>query len=194
MALVWAIVTTAIIAALVAAVAPTLTQLVDTTRVNTTADVLHAITVGVDSFNKTAKRGGPAFTTPNTLYLLDTVVVNGQPAGCTTQNYNGTAATNWLANGPYLSFYFPPTGLQTPLGVVNNAPSRSAGSIGTRRTSQSDSFFVQMQTVDVQLARMLDLTVDGTIGSTADTVQYSAPAADSTVTLSWWVPLFHTGC
>lgn len=193
-ALIWAVVTVAIIAALVAAAAPTLTQWVDTTRVTSTADILRDIRIGVDSFNKTAKRGGPAFTTPNTLYLLDTVVVNGAQAGCTTQTYNATAVTNWTNNGPYLSFYFSPDGLETPLGHINNAPSRSSGTIGTLRTSQNDSFFVQMQNVDVQFARMLDLTVDGTINSTHDTVQYSAPAADSTVTVSWWVPLFHTGC
>ena len=190
----WAIVTVAVVAALVAAAVPTLSKMVDTTRVSTTASMLRQITVGVDSFNKTAKRGASAFTTPNRLHLLDTVVVNGQQAGCNSQTYNTTAVTNWTTNGPYLGFYFSPAGLSTPLGEIQDAPSRSAGTIGTLRTSQTDSFFVQIESVDVSLARMLDLSVDGTANAKHDTVQYSTPGADSLVTVSWWVPLFHSGC
>lgn len=194
-ALVWGIVTVAIIAALVGAVAPSLTQWVDTTRVTTTAGYLRSISIGVDSFNKTAKRGGTSFLTPRYLHFLDTVLVVGDSVGCVSnQTVNATAVTNWTTNGPYLSFYFSRYGLDTPLGHISDSTSRTMATLAVRRTSQNDSVFIQIPNVDVGLARMMDLDVDGTANANGDTVRYTTPGADSLVLLSWWVPLFHTGC
>lgn len=195
MALIWAIVTIAILAALVGAAVPTLSQWVDTTRVTSTAETLRDITVAVDSFNKTVKRGASSFITPRYLHLLDTVLVVGDSVGCrSNQTVNTTAQNSWITNGPFLSFYMSPYGLETPLGHLSDSVSRTNSLLASRRTSQTDSFFIQIPNVDVSLARMLDLDVDGTINANGDTVQYTAPGADSLVLLSWWVPLFHSGC
>ncbi len=194
-ALMWSIVTIALIAALVAAVAPTLTQMVDVTRVETTADYLRDISVAVDSFNKTVKRGASSFTTPRYVHLLDTIVVSGDSIGCVSnQTYNNTAVNNWNTNGPFLPFYFSPNGLETPLGHVSDSTSRTMGTLAVRRTSQNDSLFIQIPNVYVGFARMMDLNVDGTADPNADTVRFTAPGADSLVLVSWWVPLFHAGC
>ncbi|HVX40451.1 MAG TPA: hypothetical protein VHB25_12845 [Gemmatimonadaceae bacterium] len=194
-AMLWAIVTVAVIAAIVAAAAPTLTQMVDTTRVTTTAEYLREIAIGVDSFNKNVKRGAPSYTTPRYLHQLDTVVVAGDSIGCrSNQTNNNTAVNNWIKFGPFLTFYFSPNGLSTPLGQVHDSTSRTMGALGQRRTSQNDSVFIQIDSVDVGLARMMDVNVDGTENANADTVRYTAPGADSLVLLSWWVPLFHAGC
>lgn len=192
----WAIVTVAVIAALVAAAVPTLSQWVDTTRVTTTAETLRDIAVGIDSFNNTAKTGPTKYTTPRYLHLLDTIVVNGDSAGCRSNiKYNAASVTGWTTNGPYVSFYISPYGVDTPIGRVGDSTSRSMGAFGSRRTSQTDSVFIQIDSVDVGLARMMDLDVDGTVNANGDTVRFTAPGADSLVLLSWWVPLPHgTSC
>jgi type II secretory pathway pseudopilin PulG len=175
----------AVAAALAAAAAPYLVQINDVARVNETSDLLHAVAAGVDSFNLTAKRGGPAFTTPNRLSQLTTTIVDAQPAGCTTLTYNATAVAGWLSGAPFVAMWMPTNGLWTPLGRLNDAPSRTAATAATARTSTSDPYFIQIAGVDVDLARMLDLAVDGVANSAADTVQYTAPAADGTVLLSF---------
>ena len=51
-----------------------------------------------------------------------------------------------------------------------------------------------MQNVDIKLARLLDALVDGTPNAAADTVFYTAVAADSTTTVSWRVYLLNNAC
>jgi hypothetical protein len=55
----------------------------------------------------------------------------------------------------------------------------------------SDPYFIQIAGVDVKLARLLDVYVDGVPGATTDTVRYDAPTPDSTVLLSYRVRLRH---
>ena len=189
----WALVTVAVIAALVAAAAPSLVTVNDMSMVIATANTLKEVALAVDTFNIYVKNGGPAFTTPHALSLLTTTVVNGQPAGCTAQNYNATAVTAWTTNGTFGSIWMDPGGLWTPLGRLNDLPSRTAATAATARTSNGDPYFIQIPLVDVNLARMLDMYVDGAANPAAGTVQYTTPpAADSTVLLSYLVTLAHS--
>lgn len=181
----WVIMIVALLAVVAAAAAPYLAQLNDVDRVNETATALRKVATAIDSFNLTAKRGGTSWTTPNNLALLTVTVVNGQPAGCTTLTYNATSVTAWATGAPYAPFFMPTDGLWTPLGRINNAPSRVTTAPATARTSINDPYYIQIPNVDVRDARMLDLAVDGTINNAADTVLYTAPAADSTVLLSY---------
>ncbi len=184
-AMLWVLTFVAVITVVMTAAAPLVVGAKDTADVRETADILRELATGIDSFNLYVKRGGPSFTTPNDLTQLTSPVVSGDPAGCSTQTYNNTAAGAWLTYGPFVPHVFPTTGLWTPLGRINTTPSRTPTAVGSQRTSSSDPYYIQMESVDVRLARMLDAYVDGTADPSADTVQYTAPAADSTVTLSY---------
>lgn len=184
-ALLWTIAMIAVFAVMAATAAPYLEDVGDAGRVRTAADQLRKIAQAVDTFNLTAKRGGASFTTPNNLAQLTVTIANGAQAGCTAQTYNNTAVNNWATKAPYTSFWMPSNGLWTPIGRINNSPSRVATAQATIRTSTSDPYYIQIPNVDVKDARMLDLLVDGTVDGAADTVLYTAPAADSTVLLSY---------
>lgn len=188
-ALLWVLVILGAISTILAAAAPLVMEANDLSRVVISAEMLRKVSKAVDSFNLVVKRGGTSWTTPNKLSLLTSTVVNGSQAGCTAQTYNATAVTNWAANGPFGEYFIQPAGLWTPIGRINDAPSRSPTTLGTLRTSNSDPMYIQIEDVDVKVARLLDAYVDGTPGQAADTVQYTNPAADSTVIVSYNVTL-----
>lgn len=185
-ALIWVLAITAIVSILLATAAPYLAESADRIAVERTSDILHLLASGVDSFNVIVKRGGPSRTTPHVLsQLTTTAVVSGGPAGCTTQTYNNTAAGLWPTAAPYTSIYVPVGGIWTPLGQVNDAPSRTPATEATTRTSTSDPYYIQIPNVDYALAQMLDMYVDGTIDGAADTVRYNPAAADGTTLVSY---------
>jgi type II secretory pathway pseudopilin PulG len=190
-ALLWAIIGIAVLAAVGAAAAPYLVNVNDVDRVVATSKLLAQVTTGVDSFTLLVKRGGASWTTPNRLSLLTNTIVDATPAGCTTQTYNPTAVTAWATGAPYVSINMPTNGLWTPIGRLSDFPSRTAATIGTVRTGTSDPYFIQILGVDLQLAQMLDLTVDGVANAAAGIVWYSATAADGTVTVSYDTGLAH---
>jgi hypothetical protein len=187
----WAICTIGVIAILVATAAPHLAQINDVNRVDGTAQTLRDLAAGVDSFNLYAKRGSASFTTPALLSDLTTSIANGAPAGCTALTYNNTAVANWTAHAPYADFFVPGGGIWTPLGRVSDAPSRAAAVLAAPRTSTSDPYYIQIDSVDVELARMLDLAVDDTLNAGGGALQYTTPGTDSTVLVSYQVTLAH---
>jgi len=191
-ALLWTIAVIGCLAVTAAAAAPYLVQVNDVTRVNDAAQTLRDIAEGIDSFNLTAKRGSASFTTPNQLSQLTATIVNGQTAGCTAQNYNATAVGNWATGAPYTAFWMPSNGLWTPIGRVNNRPSKDSSRQAVARTANSDPYYVQIPNVDIKDARMLDLAIDGALDADSDTLLYSAPAPDSTVLVSYHVVLAHS--
>jgi hypothetical protein len=191
-ALLWVLVFVSVVAAVLAAAAPTMLELNDRNQVAETATRIRRVSEAVRDFNSLIQ-SAPGHATPRTLTLLTTPISSGDPAGCTgltpakNTQYNNTSVQNWNTNGPFGVYLMSTDGVWTPLGSINDAPSRSATTIGTVRTSLSDPYFLQIENVEVHLARELDAYVDGTPGALADTVQYTTPAADSTVTLSWRV-------
>jgi hypothetical protein len=193
--LMWILVTIAIIAAVAATTAPLLMQINDTNHIAISARMLRDVARGVDSFSAVVKRGsgsGATNTTPATLDLLTVTVANAKPAGCRGQQYDSTSVAAWGTGAPFAPYVMPSTGLSTPIGPMNNAPSRSATSAGGQRRSASDPYFIQIAQVDVKMARLLDVYVDGVANANADTVWYTAPSRDSTVLLSYRVFLRHT--
>jgi hypothetical protein len=184
-ALLWSIALISVLALIAAIAAPYLSDIGGLERVGTTATMLREVASGVDSFNLTAKRGSSAFTTPNNLAQLTATIANGGTSGCTAQTYNATAVTNWTSGAPYTSFWMPSDGLWTPIGRLNNLPSRVTTAQATARTANSDPYYIQIPNVDIKDARMLDLLIDGALNGAADTVLYTAPGADSTVLLSY---------
>jgi len=193
--LIWILVTIAVVAAVAAATAPLLVQITDTNRIAISARMLRDVARGVDSFSAVVKRGSGSTatnTTPAKLELLTITVANAMPAGCSGQRYDTASVGAWGANAPFAPYVMPAEGLSTPIGRLENAPSRSATSAGAQRRSTSDPYFIQMGQVDVKMARLLDVYVDGVANASADTVQYTAPSRDSTVLLSYRVFLHHT--
>src|SRR4051812_10642219 len=133
--LMWTIALVAIIAAGAAAAAPYVSQLNDVDRINETATILRSVGKGIDSFNLTAKNGGAAFMNANNLAQLTVTIVNGQTAGCTSQAYNATAVTAWATGAPYVTYSMPSNGQWTPIGRINNLPSRTTATAATARTA-----------------------------------------------------------
>jgi hypothetical protein len=193
--LLWIVVTIAVIAAVAATAAPLLLQINDTNRVAISARLLRDVAQGVDSFNAVVVRGpsnGRTNTTPASLELLTTPVVASRPAGCKGQQYDSASVSGWAAGGPFAPYVMPSEGLWTPIGRINNAPSRSATRAGDARRAPNDPYFIQIARVDVKLARLIDLYVDGMANAAGDTVQYTPPARDSSVLLSYRVTITHT--
>ena len=193
--LLWILVTIAVIAAVAAATAPLLMQINDTERVAASAQLLRGVARGVDSFNAVVARGAsssPSNTTPASLDATGrSPVASGGIAGCSAQRYDTASVTGWTANGPFAPYVMSPEGLWTPIGRVNDAPSRAPTAVQQRRAA-TDAYFIQIPGVDVKMARLLDVYVDGAANANADTVQYSSPARDSTVLLSYRVTLRRT--
>lgn len=194
-ALLWALMMIGLVAVIAAFAAPYLAQSADLARVQQSAEILAQVAEAVDSFTLVVKRGGASFTTPNNLTELSSTIPLNGTAGCTSQTYNSTAVTNWASTAPFGGqFVVPSNGLWTPLGRINVAPSRSPSSIGTARTSQNDPYYIQIQGVDIALARELDVLVDTLDSQTSGIVQYSNPAADNTTTVSYDVTLPRSAC
>jgi hypothetical protein len=192
--LLWILVTIAVIAAVAAVAAPLLMKINYTNRVAISARMLRDVAHGVDSFNAVVKRGplsAPTNTTPAGLDLLTVPVTSGGPAGCRGQQYDSSSVDAWGPGAPFAPYVMPREGLSTPIGRVNNAPSRSVTTTASQRRSMTDPYFIQIAQVDVKMARLLDVYVDGVANANADTVLYTAPSRDSTVLLSYRVFLPH---
>jgi hypothetical protein len=193
--LMWILVTIAVVAAVAAATAPLLMQINDRNRIAITARMLRDVARGVDSFNVVVKRGpstSATNTAPASLDLLTVVMRSGATSGCRGQRYDTSSVSAWGANAPFAPYVMPAEGLSTPIGRLNNAPSRSAAATADQRRSGSDPYFIQIPRVDVSMARLLDLYVDGVGNANADTVLYTTPARDSTVVVSYRVFLRRT--
>jgi hypothetical protein len=192
--LLWILVTIAVVAAVAAVAAPLLVQINDSNRVAISARMLRDVARGVDSFSAVVTRGTPAVgphTTPSRLELLTVSVGSGGPAGCRGGRYDSSSVAAWGAGAPFAPYVMPKEGLSTPIGRIANSPSRSATVAGSPRQAASDAYFLQIPRVDVKLARLLDVLVDGAENGSADTVFYTRPATDSTVLLSYRVFLTH---
>jgi len=157
--------------------------------------MLRDVARGVDSFNAVVKRGPSSTatnTTPATLDLLTVVMRSGTTAGCRGQQYDASSVSAWGGSAPFAPYVMPVEGLSTPIGRLNNAPSRSATATADQRRSPSEPYFIQIPQVDIKMARLLDIYVDGVANANADTVFYTTPTRDSTVVVSYRVFLRKT--
>jgi type II secretory pathway pseudopilin PulG len=162
-ALVWVIVMTAVIAALVAAVAPSLAIVDQRSRAMRTAASLKAISNAYIVF-------GPLVGNfPGNISMLTNAITTGHRNTCR----NTMTATNvsvWPTSAPYSAFYTPATGLWTDLGRLRD-------SIPARTAPGSTPIFAEIPGVTAADAAMFDLVVDN---GTGDTVTYAAPVNDTT--------------
>jgi type II secretory pathway pseudopilin PulG len=162
-ALVWVIVMTAIIAALAAAVAPSLVVVNQRSRAIRTAAVLKTISDAYLTF------GLQVGNFPGSLSMLTIAITTSNRNSCR----NSMTVSNvlaWRAKAPYTAFYTPVTGLWTDLGRLRDSvPARSAPG--------STAVFAEIPGVSSADAAMFDLVVDN---GTGDTVTFAAPVNDTT--------------
>lgn len=180
-------VSAAIIALMAAVTMPSLSTFLDRQRVQTTADRLEALGQGVAAFAGAVKSGAPSTSTvyPGLISELSNEISLNNPAShnsCgSTGTFNATATANWASNGPFVNFYVPAGGLQTPIGIVSDSMVRSPA------TATAGTLSLRILAADTADANMLDLTVDGGDGPTAGTVRYSVSAARADI--SYLLPI-----
>jgi type II secretory pathway pseudopilin PulG len=160
---VWVIVMTAVIAALVAAVAPSLVVANQRSRATRTAMALRAISDAYLSF------GLQVGNFPGSISMLTNMISTSSRNSCrgvmTTTNVSA-----WPASAPYTTFYTPATGLWTDLGRLRD-------SIPARTSPGTTAVYAEIPAVSAADAAMFDLVVDN---GTGDTVTYAAPVNDTT--------------
>jgi len=171
----WIIVTIAIIAALAAAAAPSLITLNDTARADATAATLRQLSSAVNSFETTVHSGNGASKNnfPGQLSELSTQITQSNHTSCWTTVMTTIDSTTWLSAGPFITFYVPPDGLETPIGRIRD-------SIPDRSANMSDSIWIEIPGVTSGDAQLLDRVVDGAVNGTIDTVRYHTPVNDTT--------------
>ncbi len=168
-AYIWAMVTIAVLAAIIAAAAPYLYSTGDATRMATTATELRAIGVAVNTFEQTEAR-----KFPGKISYLDIAITTTSANSCWATNaFSGADVTTWSNNAPYITTYLPTGGIWTPIGLIRD-------SIPSRSTNHSDSIWLELPGVSAEDARLLDITIDGTADSTKDTVRFHVPVNDTT--------------
>ena len=163
-ALVWVILTIAIIAAPIATAAPTLATLNERSRAASTAVMLRALSTGFTQF------GVLVGAYPGNVSELTNTLTTSNKNTCRGA-MTGSNVGNWPANAPYVPFYVPTSGLWTELGRVRDSVPARPSSPG------SAAIFVELPGVSGADAVMLDLLIDN---GTGDTVTYAAPVNDTT--------------
>jgi prepilin-type N-terminal cleavage/methylation domain-containing protein len=183
----------AIMAMLAAVTAPYLIEFIDKQRAQTTADKLSALATGVAAFAAAVHTAaGTATTYPGKISELANVIVtnstvthNSCGSGAVIGTFNAAALTSWNTSGPFVTFMVNATGYVTPLGTVSDSMVRTPATTATVGTLQ-----LRMPAVDADDATELDRLVDGSDGSGAGIVRWTANATnDNTVDLRYYMPI-----
>jgi type II secretory pathway pseudopilin PulG len=170
-ALVWIILTLAIIAVLFAAAAPMLVTLDDRARAQNAAAQLRIIAAGFDNF-------GPVVGNyPGRVSQLTNLITTSDKNSCSGV-MTSSNVSNWSSNAPYGSIYTTPGGTWTDIGRIRDSvPARPGPPPGTM--PGSTPIYVEIPGVSGNVAAILDLLVDHGIAGT-DTVTFAAPVNDTT--------------
>ena len=189
------VVVAAVILAMLAAVTtPYLIEFIDKQRAQTTADKLSAIATGIASFASAVHSAAAATSTTypgkiselaNVIVAASTVTHNSCGSGGGASNFNATAVTSWNTSGPFVTFMINTTGYVTPLGTIADSLVRTPATTATVGTLQ-----LRLPTVDADDAAELDRLVDGSDGSAAGVVRWTANVTgDNTVDLRYFLPI-----
>jgi prepilin-type N-terminal cleavage/methylation domain-containing protein len=173
----------AVVMAIIAAVtAPSLVNFIDKQRAQTTANTLSAIATGIAAFETAVTTaGGTTNTYPERISYLTNAITTAQYTSCHT-NFTITSVANWTALGPFVTFYIPVGGVNTPLGVVQDSMVRNPAGL-----ARPGTLAIQMTGIDASDADMLDQVVDGGDGGAAGIVQYTLNG--TTANVSYLVPV-----
>lgn len=176
-----------LIAVLAAATIPSLSEFLSGRDAAATAEKLSEIGAGVFAFRAsvyTSGSSGSAFTYPRAISSLSVPITTSSRNSCNA-TFNANAVTTWAANGPFVTFYIPVGGLNTPLGLIQDDMVRTPNSaaVGT--------LAVRMVVDSVDAVR-LDRIVDGGDGSAAGTLRMTFAGTGSqtrTATVDYLIPV-----
>ena len=166
----------ALVAMLAAVTSPYLVSFLDRQRAQKTADKLASIATGIGTFHALVLQGGvntgayPGFVSQLDTLITATSVASHNSCGSANvaaNQFTAAAVTAWSTYGPFVTFYLPKTGLQTPLGIVQDSMVRSNtnGTVGT--------LAIEMLNADSADAVMLDRVVDGGDGGLTGILRYT---------------------
>ena len=169
-----------IIAIMAAVTAPSLVSFIDKERAQTTADKLSAIATGIAGFEAAIHTAAGATTDayPGRISYLTNAITTTEFTTCHT-TFTSTSTTQWNTSGPFLTFYIPVGGLNTPLGIIQDSMIRTPSSTGP--TALPGTLALHMTGVDASDAAMLDQVVDGGDGGSAGVVQYTVSGTTADV-------------
>ena len=161
-----------IIAIMAAVTAPSLVSFIDKERAQTTADKLSAIATGLAGFESAIHTGSASTNNayPGRISYLTNAITTAQFTTCHTA-FTATSTAQWSTSGPFLTFYIPVGGLNTPLGIIQDSVIRVPSSGGP--AASPGTVALHMTGVDANDAAMLDQVVDGGDGGSAGVVQYT---------------------
>jgi prepilin-type N-terminal cleavage/methylation domain-containing protein len=128
-------------------------------------------------------------TVPGRLTQLHTPIISNQaathPNSCGTA-FTTTAQTTWASFGPFLERAVSATdGLATPIGNFQNTLARTLAVQGT--FTQAVFIRLTMANVDSLDALAMDRKMDGAVGATSGSIQYTF--ASGAATLSFLIPI-----
>jgi prepilin-type N-terminal cleavage/methylation domain-containing protein len=168
-----------IIAMMAAVTAPSLVAFLDKQHAEATADRLAALAAGIAAFGDAVKStgggngndSGAGGTYPGLISELtnpiaaNSQVIHNSCGSLATGTFSTTAVSTWTSNAPFVNFYVPQGGLNTPLGIVADSMVRTptGGSPGT--------LGLRIVGVDTAAANLLDLIVDGGDGGGRGTLR-----------------------
>jgi len=153
-----------LVAVLAAATIPALSEFMRGRDAIATASTLSQIAAGIAQFKAAVTTGGSGSNTyPGFVSELTHPISTSQRNSC-YGTFNATAVNRWLSNGPFVTFYIPPGGLNTPLGVIQDSMVRAPNS------ATPGTLAIRML-VDSADALRLDQVVDGGDGPIAGTLR-----------------------
>lgn len=163
-ALVWVIMTIAVVAALVAAAAPAIAVADERARAVRTAEQLRAIAFGVEQFETQVGNY------PGSISQLTNALMPGQRNTCRGA-MTPANISKWSAGAPYVAFYTAAGGNWTDIGRLRDSIPVRASPAGKAPV------YAEISGVSRADAAMLDRVVDDMSG---DTVTYNPPVNDTT--------------
>jgi len=176
-----------LIAVLAAATIPSLSEFMSSRDAAATASKLEQIGAGLTTFKNAVLTGGAGTNTyPRFISSLSIPITTSNRNSC-YGTFNATAVNNWAANGPFVSFYIPVGGLNTPLGVVQDSMLRNPST-----SAQVGTLAIRM-TVDSMDGVRLDRIIDGGDGPAAGVLRITAfngtGSQTRTVDIQYLVPV-----
>jgi hypothetical protein len=178
-ALLWAILLIAIIATVSAVTAPALLYGNDRQRVMDTYEMLEQVDSGIIAFEVVVKTGAAGTTVvfPGYLHQLSTNVLVGELNSCGTgATMSNQARTVWSTRGPFITYYAPSSGLNTPMGVLNDR---------VEHASSGAAMYIRIPAAEAALVTIMDQLVDGGDGGAAGKILFGAASNTGTVDLRY---------
>jgi type II secretory pathway pseudopilin PulG len=161
MAYMWVLVTVAIIAALAAAAAPSLSSMNDTARVTSAVATLRQVGQGIINFRTVVHSSNNTLNFPGKISQLTNKLKLTDRNSCGALMV-ARDTSDWVANAPFLPFMAPTIGIATPIGVLNDSI--------PRRASTADSMFIEMSGVTMADAERFKAAIDSNSTPVGDTV------------------------